>query len=103
MEAYRGPMDRGGRIPRQVRRALPALMLVMFLGALDQTAVASALPEIAGELGRPEHISLIAGAYFAAATVAMPLQGIWVTVWVSARCCSAGWQSLFSGRCCAPS
>lgn len=68
-------MDRGGRIPRQVRRALPALMLVMFLGALDQTAVASALPEIAGELGRPEHISLIAGAYFAAATVAMPAAG----------------------------
>jgi hypothetical protein len=34
-----------------VRRVLPGLMLVMLLGALDQTIMAPALPAVAGDLG----------------------------------------------------
>lgn len=34
------------------RRVLPGLMLVMLLGALDQTAMAPALPAVAASLGR---------------------------------------------------
>ena len=63
-------------IPERVRRAFPALMLVMFLGTVDQTAMASALPSVAGDLGGPEHMPLIVAAYFVAATAAMPAAGL---------------------------
>ena len=62
-------------IPDRIRRAFPGLMLVMFLGTVDQTAMASALPSVAGDLGGPEHMPLIVAAYFVAATAAMPAAG----------------------------
>jgi EmrB/QacA subfamily drug resistance transporter len=57
------------------RRVLPGLMLVMLLGALDQTAMAPALPAVATDLGRFDLMPAVITAYLAAATVAMPLHG----------------------------
>ncbi|GAA0921630.1 MDR family MFS transporter [Pseudonocardia zijingensis] len=58
-----------------VRRVLPGLMLVMLLGALDQTVMAPALPVVAADLGRFDLMPAVITAYLAAATVSMPLHG----------------------------
>lgn len=52
-----------------------ALMLSMFLGALDQTIVSTALPTIVGELGNVEAMAWIITAYTLSLTVAMPVYG----------------------------
>jgi EmrB/QacA subfamily drug resistance transporter len=51
------------------------LLLVMFLAALDQTIVATALPTIVGDLGGLDHISWVVTAYLLAQTVVTPLYG----------------------------
>jgi EmrB/QacA subfamily drug resistance transporter len=56
-------------------RVLPGLMLVMLLGALDQTIMAPALPAVAGDLGALNQIPAVVTAYLAAATVVMPAYG----------------------------
>ena len=58
-----------------VSRVLPGLMLVMLLGALDQTIMAPALPVVAAELGGLDRMPAVVTAYLAAATVVMPLYG----------------------------
>ncbi|MBB2200519.1 MFS transporter [Gluconacetobacter tumulisoli] len=50
-------------------------MIVMALGALDQSIVATALPRIVGDLGGVAHMSWIVTAYVLAATSVMPLYG----------------------------
>ena len=50
-------------------------MLGMFLAALDQTIVSTALPTIVGELGGIEHLSWVVTAYLLAATASTPLYG----------------------------
>ncbi|HYH32246.1 MAG TPA: MFS transporter, partial [Pseudonocardia sp.] len=57
------------------QRVLPGLMLAMLLGALDQTAMTSALPAVAADLGRFDLMPAVLTAYLAAATVVMPLYG----------------------------
>lgn len=52
-----------------------ALMLGMFLAALDQTIVSTALPTIVGDLGGLNHLSWVVTAYLLAATVSTPLYG----------------------------
>src|SRR5215213_11804452 len=52
-----------------------ALMLGMFLAALDQTIVSTALPTIVGELGGLNHLSWVVTSYLLAATVSTPLYG----------------------------
>jgi EmrB/QacA subfamily drug resistance transporter len=52
-----------------------ALMLGMFLAALDQTIVATALPTIVGDLGGLNHLSWVVTSYLLAATVSTPLYG----------------------------
>jgi EmrB/QacA subfamily drug resistance transporter len=52
-----------------------ALMLGMFLAALDQTIVSTALPTIAADLHGSSHISWIVVAYLLATTVSTPLWG----------------------------
>ncbi|MGW2546386.1 MDR family MFS transporter, partial [Kitasatospora sp. NPDC001574] len=52
-----------------------ALVLAMFLAALDQTIVATALPTIAGDLGGVTHLAWVVTAYMLAATAATPLWG----------------------------
>ncbi|HEV7584821.1 MAG TPA: MDR family MFS transporter [Solirubrobacteraceae bacterium] len=50
-------------------------MLVLFLAALDQTIVATALPTIVGDLGGLNQISWVVTAYLLATTVVTPLYG----------------------------
>jgi len=47
----------------------------MFLGALDQTIIAAALPAIAGSLGGLSYLAWVVTSYLLAATVAAPLYG----------------------------
>jgi MFS family permease len=47
----------------------------MFLGALDQTIIATALPAITGSLGGLSYLAWVVTAYLIAATVAAPLYG----------------------------
>jgi MFS family permease len=56
-------------------RVFPSVMLPMFLAALDQTIVATALPAIAGGLGDVERISWVVIAYLVANTIAAPVYG----------------------------
>lgn len=56
-------------------RVFPPLMLPMFLGVVDQTIVATALPAISADLGEVERISWVVIAYLIAATVAAPVYG----------------------------
>ncbi len=60
---------------RQILLVLSGLMLGLFLAALDQTIVATALPTIAGELGGLEHLSWVVTAYLLTATASAPLYG----------------------------
>jgi EmrB/QacA subfamily drug resistance transporter len=58
-----------------LRLVFGGLLLVMFLAALDQTIVATALPTIVGDLGGLSHISWVVTAYLLAQTVVTPLYG----------------------------
>ena len=58
-----------------VRMIFAALMLGMFLAALDQTIVATALPTIVGDLGGLDHLSWVVTAYLLASTVSTPIYG----------------------------
>src|SRR6187397_1514679 len=50
-------------------------MLVLFIAALDQTIVSTALPTIVGDLGGLSHLSWVVTAYLLASTVVSPLYG----------------------------
>ena len=52
-----------------------ALMLGMFLAALDQTIVSTALPTIVGDLGGLNHLSWVVTSYLLASTISTPLYG----------------------------
>ncbi|WP_037605023.1 MFS transporter [Streptacidiphilus rugosus] len=61
--------------PRRVRLVFLGVMLGMFLAALDQTIVSTALPTIVGDLGGANHLSWVVTAYMLAATATTPLWG----------------------------
>ena len=50
-------------------------MLAMFLAALDQTIVATALPTIGRDLGDLEHLPWVVTAYLLTSTAVTPLYG----------------------------
>jgi len=54
---------------------LTGTMIAMFLGALDQTIIAAALPTIGRELGDFDSISWVASLYLLATTAVTPLYG----------------------------
>ncbi len=60
---------------RRVLVIMSALMLGMFLAALDQTVVSTALPTIVADLHGASHLAWIVVAYLLAATVSTPLWG----------------------------
>src|SRR5271155_3097561 len=64
---------KGGEV--SLRLVFGGLLLVMFLAALDQTIVATALPTIVGDLGGLDHISWVVTAYLLAQTAVTPLYG----------------------------
>ena len=53
----------------------PSIMLPMFLAAIDQTIVATALPAIAAQLGDVERVSWVVVGYLVATTIAAPVYG----------------------------
>ena len=60
---------------RRILVVFSGLMAAMFLAALDQTIVATALPTIAGELGDLEKLSWVVTAYLLTSTASTPLYG----------------------------
>ncbi len=58
-----------------IRSILIGVMVAMFLAALDQTIVATALPTIGRELGDVAHLPWIVTAYLLASTAVTPLYG----------------------------
>lgn len=63
------------RNARGFRRVFSGVALAMFLAAIDQTILASALPSIANALDVVAELSWVVVAYLLAATVAAPLYG----------------------------
>ncbi|MGH9080558.1 MAG: MFS transporter, partial [Acidimicrobiales bacterium] len=68
-----GPSDDLSR--RRVLVVIGALMLGMFLAALDQTVVSTALPTIVGDLNGASHLTWVVTAYLLSSTVSTPLWG----------------------------
>jgi EmrB/QacA subfamily drug resistance transporter len=73
--AARAPSAAGSTDRRAVLLAFGAIMLATLLAALDQTIVATALPEIADDLNGFRGLSWVVTAYLLAATVTVPLYG----------------------------
>ena len=69
------PPAPGAADPATVRAVLVGIMLAMFLGALDQTIVATALPTIGRRFGEVENLSWVVTAYLLTATASTPLYG----------------------------
>jgi EmrB/QacA subfamily drug resistance transporter len=67
--------DAGARDRRRLMFAFGGLLVAMFVGALDQTIMATALPTIAGGLGGLGELSWIVTAYVLAAAASTPLWG----------------------------
>ncbi len=73
-----GPLNQGPVLDLSHRRVLViigALLLGMFLAALDQTIVSTALPTIVADLHGASHLAWIVVAYLLAVTVSTPLWG----------------------------
>jgi MFS family permease len=56
-------------------RIFPSIVLPMFLAAVDQTIVATALPAIVASTGEAERASWVVVSYLIASTVAAPVYG----------------------------
>jgi EmrB/QacA subfamily drug resistance transporter len=67
--------DDGTLTGAALRTVFVALMLGMFLAALDQTIVSVALPTIVGDLGGLNHLSWVVTSYQLASTVSTPIYG----------------------------
>lgn len=76
MTANGASVDAEGRLThRQILVVFSGLLIGMFLAALDQTIVATALPTIVGELGGLNHLSWVVTAYLLTSTASTPLYG----------------------------
>jgi EmrB/QacA subfamily drug resistance transporter len=60
---------------RRLRLAFGGLLVAMFIGALDQTIMATALPTIAGQLGGLTELPWVVTAYVLAAAASTPVWG----------------------------
>jgi EmrB/QacA subfamily drug resistance transporter len=68
-------MPRAALTPTEVRTILMSLMLTMFLAALDQTIVATALPTIGRQFQDVSSLSWVITAYLLASTAVAPVFG----------------------------
>src|SRR5262245_41940250 len=59
----------------EIRTIVLGIMLAMFLGALDQTIVATALPTIGRHFGNLDDLSWVVTAYLLTGTAVTPLYG----------------------------
>lgn len=70
-----GPGPVGALTHRQILIVFSGLMLGMFLAALDQTIVGTALPTIVNSLHGLNHMSWVVTAYLLTSTISTPLYG----------------------------
>ncbi|NBJ09388.1 MDR family MFS transporter [Microvirga arsenatis] len=79
MDQSPAPQTRADRKPAlsqaEIRTIIVGVLLAMFLAALDQTIIATALPTIGRELGDLEHLSWIVTVYLLTSTAVTPLYG----------------------------
>lgn len=61
--------------PRRVKVILIAVASSLFLASMGQTVVATALPQIVGDLGGLHYISWVVTAYLLASTIGAPISG----------------------------
>jgi EmrB/QacA subfamily drug resistance transporter len=61
--------------PREIRAVFIGLMIVLGLGAIDQSIVSTALPRIVSELGGITRLTWVVTAYVLTSTTVMPLYG----------------------------
>ncbi len=69
------PQAEGGLTHRQILVIMSGLMMGMFLAALDQTIVSTALPTIVGDFHSSNLLSWVITAYLLASTASTPLWG----------------------------
>jgi len=69
------PPGEGGLTHRQILVIMSGLMMGMFLAALDQTIVSTALPTIVGDFHSSNLLSWVITAYLLASTASTPLWG----------------------------
>src|SRR4051794_40799817 len=69
------PDSHGYLSHRQILVVMGGLMVGMFLSALDQSIVGTALPRITSDLGGLDKLSWVVTAYMLAATASTPLWG----------------------------
>jgi EmrB/QacA subfamily drug resistance transporter len=69
------PPENEGFTHRQILMVMSGLMLGLFLAALDQTIVSTALPTIVGDFHRSNLLSWVITAYLLASTASTPLWG----------------------------
>ena len=73
---YEGPgADAVRGQPVRIGRTYAALLIIVLLGALDHTIVATALPTVVGELIGASHMAWSITAYALAMAVGMPIYG----------------------------
>ena len=65
----------GSSRKREMRRVFAGLMVVLGLGAIDQSIVATALPRIVNDLGDVSYLPWIVIGYVFSSTITMPLYG----------------------------
>ncbi|HEY7230716.1 MAG TPA: MDR family MFS transporter [Pseudolabrys sp.] len=68
-------LEAGALSHTEIRAIVIGIMLAMFLGALDQTIVATALPTIGRHFGNLEDLSWVVTAYLLTGTAVTPLYG----------------------------
>jgi MFS family permease len=61
--------------PPAIKSILVALMLAIFLGALDQTIVAVSMPAISAQFNDVDRLAWVISGYMVAMTVATPIYG----------------------------
>ncbi|CAN7650278.1 MDR family MFS transporter [Bosea sp. LjRoot237] len=69
------PPEQAALSHADIRSILTGTMLAMFLAALDQTIVATAMPTIGRELGDVAHLPWVVTSYLLASTAVTPLYG----------------------------
>jgi MFS family permease len=89
---------------------LAGVLLAMFLGALDQTIVSTAMPRIVADLHGLSRLTWVSTAYLVASTALVPVYGKladmysrrtiewWRSAFFLLGSCCAGWPASF-GRC----
>lgn len=75
------PFQRANMTQREIYAVLGGVILAMFMAALDQTIVATALAPIGRDLGDPDLLPWVVSIYLLSATTATPLYGKASDIW----------------------